>query len=308
MRKPILVGYEPNTLDRAPVRFGAEAARFTGAPLIVAGVVHGDRAAGEADEDLAATAAGALDDVRTALEADGMAVQCREIAALSAPRALHDTAAAEDAALLVVGSRHDGPLGRVLPGTTVERLLHGAPCPVAVVPAGWETRGGVRCIGVAYVDTEEGREALHAAHALARRADADLRVLTVVKPTFAMYSETEPRETVYPAKTIEEVEGEHRVRAEQALRAAVAELGPDVSSETEAFVDDDPADTLVRVSQHLDLLVCGSRGYGPVRAVLLGGVSGRVAVGAHCPVVVLPRGVRAPLEALVEEAGAPAAP
>ncbi|MEA2290481.1 MAG: hypothetical protein QOD55_2478, partial [Solirubrobacteraceae bacterium] len=40
MPKPILVGYEPNTLDQAPVRFGAEAARFTGAPLIVACVVH----------------------------------------------------------------------------------------------------------------------------------------------------------------------------------------------------------------------------------------------------------------------------
>ncbi|MEA2270358.1 MAG: hypothetical protein QOC64_2968 [Solirubrobacteraceae bacterium] len=306
MRKPILVGYEPNTLDRAPVRFGAEAARFTGAPLIVACVVHGDRAEGEPDEDLAAAAGAALHDVRTALDADGIPVQCREIAAVSAPRALHDTAAAEDAALLVVGSRHDGPLGRVLPGTTVERLLHGSPCPIAVVPAGWETRGGPRCIGVAYVDTEEGREALRAGHALARRAGASLRVLTVVKPSFAMYAETEATVLVHPAKSIEEVEGEHRVWAERALRAAVDELDGDVRVETEAFVDDDPAETLVRVSEHLDLLVCGSRGYGPVRAVLLGGVSRRVAAGARCPVLVLPGGVRAPLEALVE-AGAPAA-
>jgi hypothetical protein len=39
----------------------------------------------------------------------------------------------------------------------------------------------------------------------------------------------------------------------------------------------------------------GSRGYGPLRAVLAGGVSGRVIRGAHCPVVVMPRGVEAPL-------------
>jgi hypothetical protein len=39
----------------------------------------------------------------------------------------------------------------------------------------------------------------------------------------------------------------------------------------------------------------GSRGYGPVRAVLAGGVSGRVAREAHCPVIVVPRGVDAPL-------------
>lgn len=42
----------------------------------------------------------------------------------------------------------------------------------------------------------------------------------------------------------------------------------------------------------LDLLVCGARGYGPLRAVLLGGVSRRVAVEARCPVIVLPRGER----------------
>jgi nucleotide-binding universal stress UspA family protein len=45
--------------------------------------------------------------------------------------------------------------------------------------------------------------------------------------------------------------------------------------------------------------VCGSRGYGPVRAVLLGSVSRRLAGEAHCPVLVLPRGVSAPLDALL---------
>jgi nucleotide-binding universal stress UspA family protein len=43
------------------------------------------------------------------------------------------------------------------------------------------------------------------------------------------------------------------------------------------------------------------RGYGPLRAVLLGGVSRRVAVAARCPVIVLPRGVSAPLEALMAD-------
>jgi hypothetical protein len=44
------------------------------------------------------------------------------------------------------------------------------------------------------------------------------------------------------------------------------------------------------------------------RAVLLGSVSRRVAPEAHRPVVVLPRGVKASLEALAREAPGAAAP
>lgn len=66
-----------------------------------------------------------------------------------------------------------------------------------------------------------------------------------------------------------------------------------------------PAEALAAASADLDLLVCGSRGYGPMRAVLLGGVSRRLAAEAHCPVIVLPRGVESSLEALI--AGAPGA-
>jgi hypothetical protein len=40
------------------------------------------------------------------------------------------------------------------------------------------------------------------------------------------------------------------------------------------------------------LLLLGSRGYGPLRAVLLGGVSHVVVREAACPVIVLPRGAR----------------
>lgn len=70
----------------------------------------------------------------------------------------------------------------------------------------------------------------------------------------------------------------------------------------------DPARIIVDASRHLDLLVCGSRGYGPLPAVLLGSVSRRVASEAHCPVIVLPGGVKASLEALLAATPAPPAP
>jgi nucleotide-binding universal stress UspA family protein len=173
------------------------------------------------------------------------------------------------------------------------------------VPANW-ANGGPQTIGVGFVDSEEGREALRGAYALARRVHATLRVVTVVKPTLTDYAEAEPTKPARDRRDPEDVEGEHRLVAERALRSAVEDLGDEVPVEVEAVIGD-PAEVLVSVSEHLDLLVCGSRGYGPVRAVLLGSVSGPVMAAAHCPVVVVPRGVNASLEALVGEAPGAAA-
>ena len=51
----------------------------------------------------------------------------------------------------------------------------------------------------------------------------------------------------------------------------------------------DPCAVLLDASQTLDLLILGSRAYGPLRHVLLG-VSAAVMSRADCPVLVLPRG------------------
>ena len=305
MSKPIIVGYDPQTFDRAPVNFAVAAARFTGAPLVIASVcadsaVRDGSAAGRLDEDLAADASGALDEVDRELDAEDIAVEFRQIDNMSAARGLHEAAEAQDAGLLVVGSTNRGALGRVLPGSTAERLMHGAPCPIAIVPHEWEAGGGLNTIGVAYVDTDEGRQALRGAHALARRTGAKLRVLTAVKAGLSAYGATEATTPVQAAKGITDMEGELRTQAENALRQQTDALGDGVPVETDAFVED-PADVLVRVSENLDLIVCGSRGYGPLRAVLLGGVSRRLAAEARCPVIVLPRGVDASLEALMAE-------
>ena len=302
MPKPIIVGYDPRSADRSPVAFALRAARFTGAPLIVASV-GSDAAAHDArvEEDLIDGAGGALEALQRDLDAEGVAVETVELESTSAARALHEAAEERDAGLLVVGSTGRGAVGRLLPGSTAERLMHGAPCPIGVVPRGWQAGRGLATVGVAFVDTDEGHEALRGAFALARRAGATLRVLTAVKPGVrSTYGELQPGSNVQHGKGETEVEGELRVRAEAELRDAVAALGDDVAVETDAFVED-PADGLIAVSQNLDLLISGSRGYGPMRAVLLGGVSRRLAAEAQCPVIVLPRGVTSSLEALVAE-------
>jgi nucleotide-binding universal stress UspA family protein len=290
MSKPILVGYDATASDHAPVRFSVAAARCTGASLIIvcvyATAAARDRlGAGQVDEDRVADASEGLDDVGRKLEADGIRIECRGLENPNAARALHDMARADEAGLLVVGSARRRAVGRVLPGSMVERLMQGAPCAVAVVPHGWAGVVGPNAISVDYVDSEEGREALRGAHALARRAGATLRVVTVVR-----------------AGSAGELESELRARAEGAQHSAIAVLGGDVAVETDVFVDD-PADVLIRVSENVALLVCGSRGYGPRGAVSLGTVSRRVATEARCPVVVVPRWGERSLDALLTHRG-----
>jgi nucleotide-binding universal stress UspA family protein len=293
MTRPIVAAFDPKSKDPGAARFAVAAARFIDAPVLIAAVCATPIPTAypmPPEEDLAPYAERALRALEEELEAGGVAVEYRTVNGPSVPWALHRVAEREDAALLVVGSTNRGATGRVLPGSTAERLMQGSPCPVAVIPHRWSGDGSPRMIGVAYVDTEEGRIALRAAHELARLAGATLRVLTVARVGAGAHAETE---TVHPGRRgrrFDEVEGEHRVRTEEAVRAALAPLDGEVPVEVDAFLED-PADVLIRVSAHLDLLVCGSRGYGPLRAVLLGGVTHRVTSAARCPVIVLPRGL-----------------
>ena len=164
----------------------------------------------------------------------------RSCANTSAARALHEVSEAEDAGLLVVGSTRRGAVGRVVPGSTAERLMHGAPCPIAIVPPGLGGGRGSRRSASRYVDTDEGREALRGAHALARRAGATLRVLTAVKAGLAMYAGDGGPDRRAPGKDFDEVEGELRVAPRSALRRATEALDGDVPVETDAFVEIPP--------------------------------------------------------------------
>ena len=88
------------------------------------------------------------------------------------------------------------------------------------------------------------------------------------------------------------------VRARIGLGQAVQDLPAEVHPRARLLLND-PADALVARSRDLDVLVMGSRGHGPVRAVWAGSVSARVTREASCPVIVVPRGVRAALTGLL---------
>ena len=72
---------------------------------------------------------------------------------------------------------------RVLPGSTAERLLHGATRPASIVPHGYHAHAGdaIRTLGVGYDASLESLSALDAACDLARRFGAALIALVDIR-------------------------------------------------------------------------------------------------------------------------------
>ena len=211
-----------------------------------------------------------------------------------APRAVHASSPAaglqavceaEGAGLVTVGPTHRGPVGRVLAGTTAERLLSGAPCPVALAPNGYAKGGrSLERVVVGYDGGEEAGLALKVAAELASLAGVGLRVVVVAEPASALMTPT----TADLAEVIERSAQEH---AEQLVAEGVARITADIVVERD-IVRGEPGSALASAARATrDLLVVGSRRYGPVRSVLVGTVGHHLAHSATCPVLIVPRGV-----------------
>jgi len=206
-----------------------------------------------------------LEQRRRALAALAGPVEALVIASASPARVLHELADQRHPGAIVIGSSRGGANGVVSLGSVGELLLHGSPVAVAVAPNGY-TGASARGIdiGVAYGTTPESEDAVRVAAALAGQAQARLRVLSVDEP--APHNEL-----------AEHHPGE---RLDAALAGRPAEY-------TE--LTGDPAAALTVASADLDLLVVGSRSYGPLGAVLLGAVTRRLMHTARCPVMLVPR-------------------
>jgi nucleotide-binding universal stress UspA family protein len=291
---PVLAAFDPVARDAAPVRFAAAVAGYTGAPLIVASVVANDElvdrlAAGQLAEEPLADRTDALEMAVRELGDAGVTADALELGATSAPHGLSLAAESIGAALVVVGSTARARPQRVEAGSTAQRLLNGAPCAVAVVPVGWSGPAVPDTVGVGFVDTADGRDALHGAHALADRSGARLRVLCAVQP----------RAWMLRSATFETVAEELRTDIETAAQSTAGTLlGAPVDVDVDVA---EPDDVLVGASAEVDVLVSGSRGYGPRPAALLGGVTRRLATAAACPVVVVAHGAEIRLDALVAD-------
>jgi nucleotide-binding universal stress UspA family protein len=296
------------------VAFAVRAARFSGASLVVAVVYPGgsplERLSGaEFAHDVEPNGREGAEQLMVGLRAEGVAADLHVVDHSTPARGIAAAIETVQPALAVLGSSRTGPVGRVSRGSTAERVIQGASCPVVVVPHGYEWPStGLRTVGAAFAPSAEGGEALRAAAHLARGAGARVRAVMALSPKRA--AEQSPGLLAAQHHEREEAEDEaarHRLDAEQVLADAIAEFAADVEVESDVLFQD-PAHALVAASANLDLLVMGSRAYGPLRAVLLGGVSRRVTAEAACPVLVLPRGVEDTIQRLIPAADAPATP
>jgi nucleotide-binding universal stress UspA family protein len=284
---PVIAGTDGGQAGRDALVLGQWAADVLGVPLVVA-VVHPAPAAlgsGRIDAEWVAdrhqAAEQVLDGARESLKDAAVPVEYRMVASSSAAHGLHDLAEELFAAAIVVGSGRAAPKHRLFAGSTAERLLAGSVCPIAVAPAEMETPPGtLGRIGVAYIDTPDGRAALNEAARLARRTSTPIRLFTVVVAADAtlpfLIGDDSERAFLHTA----------RETFEESL-ARAAESVPDLEVDWE-IRSGDVVETLSELDD-VDVLFCGSRGYGPGRRVVLGGVSTRLVRGARRPLVVVPR-------------------
>ena len=281
--RKIVVGYDSTEPAQDALRLAALLADATGAHLIVAAV----------ENDLNAGLAHHLADARERLPY-GSRAELIPLRGRSVAQALTGFAEEEGADLVVLGASHRGERVLSTLGGVADRLIHGAPCAVAVAPPGFrmETDPGLRVIGVAYDGSPESERALAAAEGIGLAAGATLRIIGVLEPVnvsagmSAFYGYGEParigRDALYE-------------QLDEAVMSVAEELRPLPMPAT-----GDPAEEIVKRAGVLDLLVTGSRAHGPLRRVLLGSVSAGLVHAAPCPVLVLPRG--AALDATAAEA------
>ena len=222
----------------------------------------------------------------------GMQAETASCYESSAGRGLHELAEQRHADLLVVGSTRHALLGRVLMGDETRAAFNGAPCAIAIAPRGY-TQAAHRLVrlGVGYDGSLQSVNALRAARELAARYGANITALWVV--SLQSVREEKPIPADWPKAIDELIERcSERLGELRDVEGAVAYGGP--------------REELARFGSELDLLIVGSRGYGPVGRLFHGSVSSYLVGHATCPLLVLPRSASSEVETDVAEHGAEA--
>jgi nucleotide-binding universal stress UspA family protein len=125
----VVVAYVPTPEGEAALTAAVTEARRRGEPLHVVNTSRGDSLVDRrfAGED-------ALRGVRERLDATGLRYEVeQQVRGREAAEEVVDAAERLDASVLVIGLRRRTPTGKLLTGSTAQRILLDAPCPVLAV-------------------------------------------------------------------------------------------------------------------------------------------------------------------------------
>lgn len=205
----------------------------------------------------------------------------------SVARALHRVVLQQHRDLLVVGSSRHACKGHVRIGKRTRQLLCRFECVLAVAARGVHAEDdfSLRRIGVGYDDSPESQAALAWAGELAAAAGAELHVRGVVDDRLPNVGSGHVWIGNIASDWMAVVAEEQASLRRRAEKAAVR-TGARVIAEA---VTGRPADALLALSGQVDLLVIGSRRWGPATRVLLGSTGEAVMHDAACSVVAVPR-------------------
>ncbi len=217
-------------------------------------------------------------------ERDAAHVQAKllDVVSVGAGRGLHEQAERQGADLLVVGSCSHSAFGRAMLGDDTRAALNGAPCTVAVAPRGYaQDPQRIVKVGVAYNASPESIAALTEAKELAALTGATTHAVEVVSiPSTAYAGIVVPTFESYINQILREAEGR------------LAEL-PGVEGHAVYGI---AGEELAAFGDQVDILVVGSRGYGPVKRLVAGSTCDYLERHARCALLVLPRIAISPRE------------
>jgi nucleotide-binding universal stress UspA family protein len=283
MFKTIVVGVDGREGGRDALSLAGRLALLAGGDLVAVRVLPFDYYVSHAGAPPFASMAepDAKREVEDELAKAGLTARIRVMGDSSPARALHRVAEEERADVIAVGSTHHGRIGRVFAGDDAAATLHGSSCPVAVAPRGLAAREwkAVQKIGVGFDGGPEARQAAALAVALASECGASIRAQSVVGTPIPY------------AAGMSTYHGDWLERAQQAASDDMGELLADMDIEAAGdIVVGMAVGELTKLSEEVDLLVVGSRAWGPVRRIVVGSTAASLIREAHCPVLVLPRG------------------
>lgn len=295
----LLVGFNPDRDDQTAIELGATLARSANQDLLVVSVVpatwptpvagHTDREferwAAERGAQAVAAAEGLLADHCGDVPSRAVWVPGRSV-----PAGLVGAAEEFGAAMIVIGSGHDGGYGHVHISSTADRLLHSSPVPVALATRGYlaSDHGKVRRATCAFRGDDVSGSTLARTAEICQEAGASLRIATFAVRGRTMYP---PEVSVRTEDSLLERWTEQAAASQQ---QALVELGA-------AGVLPDNVETVIASGRSWgaaidrltwdrdDVLVVGSSSAASILSRLfLGSSASKIVRNSPVPVIVVP--------------------